>query len=379
MFTTISIEGFKSLYQIKQLPLGQINVFVGANGSGKSNLLEAIGVISAAASGRVDNESLARRGVRLSPAQLYATSLTAKDKRETIAFAVTYAWQKQEFHYTVSFENQEATSDVWQKQKHNYAASFKSDMSDEQKPHDVDPLLDALRDYAIYTPTTPILRGVQPDPSPRDPLGLFGGRLAEAVEEILDLKKEKLGDLDLSEIFDLLDWVGSFSTAAPSKELLSPDVPALRTIIQFEDLWMRKGRNLLSGYDASEGALHVLFMLVAALHPRSPQFMAIDNFGQMLNPRLERALMRLFCQIILRAKSERQILLTTHNPLALDGLDLRDKRIRLFVVERDRSSKGATRIEQVILSEKVLQTAKNGTPLSQMWVMGLLGGVPDIF
>ncbi len=33
--------------------------------AGKSNLLEALGVLSAAVSGRVDDEALLRRGVRL--------------------------------------------------------------------------------------------------------------------------------------------------------------------------------------------------------------------------------------------------------------------------------------------------------------------------
>jgi energy-coupling factor transporter ATP-binding protein EcfA2 len=56
-------RGFKSLESV-EIELGQVNVFIGANGSGKSNLLEAISVIGAAAFGRVDEESLTRRGCR---------------------------------------------------------------------------------------------------------------------------------------------------------------------------------------------------------------------------------------------------------------------------------------------------------------------------
>ena len=43
---------------------GLVNVFIGANGNGKSNLLEALGVLSAAIQGRVDYAALLRRGVR---------------------------------------------------------------------------------------------------------------------------------------------------------------------------------------------------------------------------------------------------------------------------------------------------------------------------
>ena len=63
MIRKVAIKSFKSLLDV-DIELGRVNVFVGANGNGKSNLLEAIGVLSAAASGRVDDESLLRRGVR---------------------------------------------------------------------------------------------------------------------------------------------------------------------------------------------------------------------------------------------------------------------------------------------------------------------------
>jgi len=60
---TFSVQNFKSI-ESAEIALGVVNVFIGANGSGKSNLLEAFGVLAAAAFGRVDNESLVRRGCR---------------------------------------------------------------------------------------------------------------------------------------------------------------------------------------------------------------------------------------------------------------------------------------------------------------------------
>ena len=210
-------------------------------------------------------------------------------------------------------------------------------------------------------------------------MGLLGGRLAEAVEDILNLEQKTFGSLALDELLELLGWVEEFDITAPSRELLSPDVPSLRSIIRFKDFWMGEGRNQLSGYDANEGALYVLFMLVLALHPRVPRFFAVDNFDQMLHPWLARALTRLFCRLVLETEPKRQVLLTTHNPMVLDGLDLRDERVRLFTVERNQNSGGATIVRRVELSEAVLATAQNGMPLSMMWVSGLLGGVPDIF
>lgn len=57
MIRTIKIEGFKSIPSMT-LELGRVNCFIGANGVGKSNIIEAIGVLGAAANGKVDYESL---------------------------------------------------------------------------------------------------------------------------------------------------------------------------------------------------------------------------------------------------------------------------------------------------------------------------------
>src|SRR5262245_22242511 len=63
MITKFTVECFKSIERA-DLDLGNVSVFIGANGSGKSNLMEAVSIIAAAASGKVDQESLVRRGCR---------------------------------------------------------------------------------------------------------------------------------------------------------------------------------------------------------------------------------------------------------------------------------------------------------------------------
>ena len=71
-----------------------------------------------------------------------------------------------------------------------------------------------------------------------------------------------------------------------------------------------------------------------------------------------------------------QVLLTTHSPQVLDGLDLTDDRVRLFAVERD--SRGATQARRVVISEEYLERHKNGQALSTLWISGVIGGVPDL-
>src|ERR1700722_17936330 len=86
MLTQFSVKSFKSLLDVT-VDLGSVNVFVGANGSGKSNLLEAIGILGAAASGRVNDESLAHRGVRPGLPALYKSSFQNTDIPLSISLA----------------------------------------------------------------------------------------------------------------------------------------------------------------------------------------------------------------------------------------------------------------------------------------------------
>ena len=77
MIRTLKIDGFKSIYS-ESISLGRVNCFIGTNGAGKSNILEALGVLGAAANGVVDDESLLRRGVRAGLPRLLKSSFASK-------------------------------------------------------------------------------------------------------------------------------------------------------------------------------------------------------------------------------------------------------------------------------------------------------------
>ena len=64
MIRNVRVENYKSISTLA-LDLGRITVLIGANGSGKSNILEAIALASAAAQNKLDNEFLISRGIRV--------------------------------------------------------------------------------------------------------------------------------------------------------------------------------------------------------------------------------------------------------------------------------------------------------------------------
>ena len=45
--------------------------------------------------------------------------------------------------------------------------------------------LQALQQYVIYAPSISVLRGVAPETQPKNPFGISGGRLPEAIRELL--------------------------------------------------------------------------------------------------------------------------------------------------------------------------------------------------
>ncbi|MFO7631221.1 MAG: AAA family ATPase, partial [Caldilinea sp.] len=100
MLTSISIQGFKSLEQV-EIPLGCVNVFIGANGSGKSNLLESLGFVSAIADGRLDDQALARRGVRTSAPPLYRSSFATSQPAAEIRIATRFDTADCQLDYTL--------------------------------------------------------------------------------------------------------------------------------------------------------------------------------------------------------------------------------------------------------------------------------------
>lgn len=98
----ISFGNFKSLYNTSFEP-GKVNVFVGANGSGKSTILEAIGLLSAAMTDWVGASSLQRKGVRLCASSLYKSSFKGLRAKPTIDLSLEWEDEEREdtFRYDV--------------------------------------------------------------------------------------------------------------------------------------------------------------------------------------------------------------------------------------------------------------------------------------
>lgn len=387
----ITFRNFKSLYDAEFEP-GKVNVFIGANGAGKSTILEAIGLLSAAMTDRVDDISLQRKGVRLSAPSMYKSRFKSIE-RTNPTVALSLEWEEetaQTFKYDVHLttpkgdeywkyhsetfftdgEKKWGRSNASQKQSNNHIGFFLLD--DNSELEQGRRIVKHFENYGIFQPNTLTLRGTVADPNQMTPIGLNGGRLAEALQDIIYEKDGELyfGSLYMEDILELIDWASDISINVPTKTRINSSIPMTRQVIEFADGFLRETAKF-TGYDASEGALYILFMLCLAMHPKAPSIFAVDSFDHALNPRLAKKLMQVFCEQIL--ENDKHVFLTTHNPLVLDGLDISNDDIRLFAVDRDKN--GYAKIKRIKVSQELID---EGQSLSRLWISGRLGGVPDL-
>lgn len=391
----ITIEGFKSILEQK-LELAQMNVFIGTNGAGKSNFLEALAMVSASADGGISYYNLGRKGSRLSSPEIFKSSFKNKTRKSSFKIEIKMDDYTYDMKINSSSEFSYFTEQFLKNNKkiagRSRAGSTLSGKSinklEKDKSilgvlqsflDDYSSILNSLRNFAIYAPSTPILRGVSEDSSSQKSLGLYGGGLAKALSEIIrDNKDDKS---ELQRFFHLFDWFQSIgTTATPKLEVLPEQNLFGNTIVKYKDKFMGKKFNELYAYDVSEGALFILFVLVLLIHKKSPNIFALDNIDNTLNPGLVKELMMHLTEI-LEEHPEKQVFLTTHNPTALDAIDLFNENHRLFVVSR--SKNGETKIERIKPPENTTkedwENEYGGLKLSEIWLSGAIGGLPKGF
>lgn len=225
------------------------------------------------------------------------------------------------------------------------------------------------------------MRGVSPDGSNKEPLGLYGGSLSSALSDVITDAHQLPGDHDLRRFFKLFDWFASIGTTdSISTKLQSNHLHTGKKVVSYIDKYMGMKFNNLYAYDVSEGALYILFILVLLLHKKAPSLFALDNVDNALNPAMVRDMMRHIISL-LEVMPEKQILMTTHNPTTLDAVDLFNDQHRLFVVKRN--SQGHTEVERIkppagFTRESWIEK-HGGMRLSEIWLSGVIGGLAEGF
>lgn len=413
----ITIRHFKSIDNLT-LDLGNLNVLIGTNGSGKSNILEAIGILSAAIKGEVQYSDLINRGIRLSTPEVMRSSFKNEKRPPSINLiakgdkfsyeATIHTMPNREYIIEYSTESLRNSTNLIAGISNRSKNRQMTLRTKQQKKLSIFPVqtertssivpvalqlgdfgkdeaavisaLDALKKYAIYAPSTPVLRDFVLDTSSRQNLGIFGGGIAATLNKIFakDKAEQKLLFDNIFRFIKGFSWLTTIGTATPRKELRSQFAGNSNVVAYFRDAFMKVNFNDLYAYDVSEGALYVLFVALLLVFPESPNIFALDNVDSTLNPGMVKITVKNIADY-LKDNSHKQILLTTHNPTTLDAIDLFDPSHRLFVVERDLC--GHTIARRIEIPEGVTrdqwQDEFKNMKLSDIWLSGALGALPS--
>ena len=425
MLESLQITRFKSIREL-ELEFGRVNLFIGGNGSGKSNLLEAIGLASACLSRGLNDSDIGEKGLRISPPELMKSSFKNDDLPRTLELRAKFrnciqykvALQSSEKDPLLRFFSESATRGkqrVFGRSHRGARATGvpHADRLDKSRgiwdqikatydiPEEVDSLFSEFSRFVIYTPQTDFLRGRQHGRITTPPIGLHGEGLPEAVSSFLrhlngfrrsarrqgeeNPKLKAQRDL-MQETINLVwlpGWASKVGVQAANKLLTSRDIADRSSEhVYFIDRFMHGKRNRLSVYDSSEGTLFLLFAAIILTHPDAPRIFALDNVDNALNPKLTRRLVERVIEATGLSASEglgigaRQVFLTSHNPTSLDAFDLFDDDQRVFVVRRnERGHTEATRLQPMKgMSREEWEIAKGGRNLSQLWLDGDIFG-----
>lgn len=392
MIRRIHIHNFKSIDAL-DIELGRLNVLIGENGCGKSNFLEAVGMASAAAVGKLDMPSLKARGIRVTDPQWMMCGFDAHPKPPPPVFVCVHGTAKEdskERKCPMVLTHDSSPYGEWQMQSPSempreewleHARDISTRVPEELLKElgltsvPVDNVSAArwfysffvrmnagmlkLSEFLCYSPREDALRDIEGD-SDIEPIGIHGEGLFRLLQ-VLD------GEGTLVELKRQLGMIHWFEDVT----VLSGANPSTRAL-QLRDLYIA-GERAFDQRSANEGFLFVLLYASLLISKYTPRFFAVDNVDTALNPKLCAGVAQMFAR--LTEQYDRQAILTTHNPGTLDGLDLHDDEQRLFVVYRN--TEGMTRMRRILPAS--VQPGVPPVRLSEAFLRGYLGGLPTNF
>lgn len=360
MIRQIQVQNFKSILNMK-LELGRFNVFIGENGCGKSNILEALTLAAATAAGKADPEFLYSRGVRVTEPEWFRPAFEGEFGESRVVWdgepiplfkAPQPRLSKQDLEALTEGARSQI-SQLEQAQRNKVAEVLRSEAERYYRL--------IKNPFLLYTPEYTTLRSLKEEGQIR-PLGVRGEGLYEHLYRLSQQHPERYQAVLTA--LQVLDWFTGM-------ELSSQQAPFARGL-SIQDRHLLGGR-VFDQRSANEGFLFLLFYFTLFCSPETPSFFAIDNVDTGLNPRLCAKLVTDLAE--LAARFDKQALLTTHNPALLDGLNLHDEEQRLFVVSRD--SEGHTRARRVLPPKPLGDEPP--VRLSEAFLRGILGGLPTGF
>lgn len=405
MIDNLRIRNYKSIVDLS-IDLGRFNVIIGTNGCGKSNILEAITLASAASQNKLDAESLNNRSIRETEPlfmmnafddtennlneSVISIDINSEEYEKGTSAIIEYSSAEEKWvnrgnitdkpKVVVAFEQiQEMANGPEDFEKYKSMIQDNMDtyikimhfitknkgkksftMSDLYNSFDEQDIKrPSFSSFIAFRPVEKILRDFNNFTT--YPLGSRGEGLFQYLKRVSNQNEGKDLFIKINDGLKMLDWFDGFNIP---DGLLSNEYK-----LSIGDKFLKDSLHYFDQRSTNEGFLYLLFFLTLFNSKDTPQFFAVDNIETSFNPGLCQNLTKYLVKTT--KENDKQVILTTHNPFVLDGMDLSDDEIRLFVCRRDID--GHTKIERVKYREDRKMS------LSELWMSGLIGALPDNF
>ena len=313
MPTAIKISNYKSVFDL-ELELGDVSIFIGENGCGKSNILEAIAITSAAANNKLDNEFLFSRGIRVTSPEfmLSAFDKTDKEKKIKIHFKNTpieiayneqtkkwdnFLWIKISDSIVESIvENfdPELVNFLNKANPNNKEIKILGDMVRAKVEDKIIKTREDLSktliifDFLIYSPEYSFLRNFETE-GQIQPFGIRGGGVFKYIKNLIQEKNiDKLNEI--KEHLQVFDWFDDIVT--DNGKTFTGDYT-----LKLKDRYIDSEFDYFDHKSTNEGFLFVLFYICVMVHENTPEFFAIENIEASLNPKLCTELVKLLVKM----------------------------------------------------------------------------------
>ncbi len=213
MIDTIQIKNFKSIKDLS-IDLGRLNIIVGANGCGKTNILEAITMGSACSADKLDYEYLSNR-IRITSPNFMRNAFIGKNQKEIF---IEFTVEDKSYSYKIAvskndhrkwydlnkleFENK-FKQDIGNKLSNIYDyKEFLLQISDDYKKKEIS-------EFLIYTPEYSYLKKFE-ELAQISPLGVKGEGLFYWLKQVFSNRRNTKQINSIKEYLHLIDWFDDF-------------------------------------------------------------------------------------------------------------------------------------------------------------------------
>lgn len=356
----LTIRGFKSIRELEGFELKKLNIFVGANGAGKSNFISFFKIIQSVAEGSLTNfvrdsggiSDLLHNGRKATKQIEFVTMFGSRGYRFTLKpgpgedFALA---DEARYYQPGSSGWLELGSSV------NNDSLLVKEAKDESNDSKYSrPVYDAISSWKIYH-----FHDTSPEAAMRhaeivEDNKTLRGNAANIAPFLLRLQKEFRPYYD--EIVNVCRLVAPFF----DDFILEPQQYGQKTKLALA--WKAKGSDYpMQSYHLSDGSIRFIGLATALLQPDPPSTIIIDEPELGLHPEA----IRILGELIENTAKRTQMIIATQSPLLLDQFGIED----IVVVNRKEGQSVFERLNITDYSEWL-----DSYSVGQLWTKNVIQG-----